>query len=99
MTAFAKAQLPDTVDSVEKLVAWGTSILAELYPIPSITVSTGNAERVAQQNTFYFTANSPPTERLVNVAYLPVAGTWRADKPWKSAQPLGNSDIPAAYSA
>lgn len=97
MTAFAPSQLPATVDSVEKLAAWATSILAELYPSLSITVSAGNAERIAQQNTFFFTANSPPIERLVNVLYLPVLGTWRSDKAWKSAQSPGTSTIPAAY--
>lgn len=97
MTAFATSQLPADVDSLEKLAAWSCGILAELYPTPSVTVSAGNSERIAQQNVFYFTANNPATERLVSVLYLPVAGTWRSAKAYKAAQSLGTAVIPTPW--
>lgn len=98
MTAFAANQLPADIDSVEKLVAWGSSVLAELYKNPSIVVSPGNSERVAQQNIYYFTSNDPATERLLSVSYLPIADNWRSvGKIYKAAQSLGTSTIPASY--
>lgn len=100
MTAFASNQIPAYVNTIEKLAAWSCSILADLNPTQSIVTGPGQSERLAQSYPLFFANNTPATERLVVVAYLPLPTDYRGQgSTHKAALELGNASIPGSYLA
>jgi hypothetical protein len=97
MTAFAPANLPASVNTVEKLAAWSNGILYQLHKntryqesddaplVPVITAQDGLA------------ANA--SERIIFRASIPLSDTWRSQttKFWQEVQEISNAAIPTSF--
>lgn len=99
LVAFTPANVPASVDSVEKLATWSLSILAELHPQQTIQTNRNTLEPVATVQTFDFRNNLVDSERLVLAAYIPLVPTWRgAGRIWEEAVgDISDASIPLAY--
>lgn len=98
MTALNISQIPSSVDTLEKLVAWGGLVLADMYPTVTGVEDTGSATRAAQSTPFLVSATSTPTWRLVNRTSLQLNANWRRQgKLWLQVIDLGNAAIPSEF--
>lgn len=98
MTAFTTADIPASVNTVEKLHAWTASILAELNPSLTAVEGPGEAVRAASATTF-FIPNGPPTPEtryICRMSFL-LEGDWRTGKIWENINAFSTTAIPAAY--
>ncbi len=98
MTALTKTQIPNQINTVERLMAWCGLTLGFINPTKAVVEAAGeNAERVVQ--SFVLRADDG-TERLIIRASLPLDPNWRAnssDAFWLLVQDLENVDLPSAY--
>ena len=101
MTAFAPANIPSSVTTLEELAAWSISALAEINPSATIQTSAGSIERTVQAQTFEFRNQATNPERLILVAYLPLSANWRSSgKYWGNGiSELSSSPLPAGYTS
>lgn len=100
MTAFSPTDIPASVDSLEKLVVWGNTILNDLYPGTTAIEATGQASLVVTSAPFYITASDPATWRIISRTSIPLLPSWRRrGKIWEYAQDIGGSAIPSEYKA
>lgn len=97
MTAFAPANLPSGIDTVEKLAAWSLGALYQLHKnsryqesdaaplIPIITAQDGLA--------------ADGTERIIFRVSLPLTNTWRESvlKFFLEAEEIASTAIPSQY--
>jgi hypothetical protein len=99
MSAFTPANLPSGVGTVEELVAWGVSALAQINDGLLIQTSAGQTEPVAQAQTFRFPFITTAPQRLICVAYLPLVENWRSGgKLWdKGIGEISNIALPPEY--
>lgn len=101
MTAFAPANIPSNVNTLEELLAWAASALAEINPTSTVQTNAGSIERAVQVQTFEFRAQATNPERLIVVAYLPLAAGWRSQgKLFGSGiAEISQVPLPAAYTS
>ena len=78
MVAFAPANIPASVTTVEELLVWSASILAQVAPSETVQTTPGAVERAVQVQTFEFRSQETNPERCVIVAYLPLTASWRS---------------------
>lgn len=99
MTTFAKNQIPDSVDTVEKLLAWSASILAELNSDQRIAVNVSSLDSVASAGPYSFSLQQTQPLRYVVTAYLPLDEGYRSGgNVWESSVlPLSEGVIPISY--
>lgn len=99
MTAFVPANIPSSVTTIEELVVWSASALAEVNPAVTIQVSSGELQRAAQVQTFDFKSQVTNPERAVVIAYIPLTASWRSSgKIWASGVgEISNAALPAGY--
>lgn len=99
MTTFSTSQIPSNVNTLEELLAWSASALAEINPNILVTVNQSNAEPVVQCQTFRFQFQQTNPERLVVIAYLPLAPNWRSQgKIWSNGiQEISTNALPVTY--
>lgn len=98
MTAFTTADIPASVDTVEKLHAWSASILAELNPSATAIEGPGTSVRTASANAFFIPEGpSEPEYRYICRTSLKLEGDWRTGKIWENVEAISNTAIPAAY--
>lgn len=97
MTTFAPANLPASVNTVEKLAAWANGVLYQLHKntryqesddsplVPVITAQDGLA--------------ADKSERIIFRASLPLSTEWRTQttKFWQEAQEISNVEIPTSF--
>jgi hypothetical protein len=97
MTAFSTADLPASVNTLEKLVAWANGAFYDLHKnteyqesegaalVPIVTMQDGKA------------ANK--TERVISRVSLEVADNWRTDSQpfWVNVQSVSSVAIPSDY--
>ncbi|HSP30455.1 MAG TPA: hypothetical protein VLO13_00315 [Halomonas sp.] len=97
MTTFAPANLPASVNTVEKLAAWANGVLYQLHKntryqesddsplVPVITAQDGLA--------------ADKSERIIFRASLPLSPEWRTQttKFWQEAQEISNAAIPPSF--
>lgn len=99
MTAFAKADLPASVDTVEKLAIWALSGLMQLYVEQTAVEGAGTAERVIQFGTYFI----PNTNKTRIIARLTVElendYLTSGKKVWNTVQPLGTETLPATFNS
>jgi len=100
MTTFNPAQLPNTVNTVEEVLAWSGSVLAEVNPNKFLATTAASLEPVVQVQTFRFTHEDVSPERLVVIAYLPLVPNWRSQgKLWSNGvAEISTAAIPPAFS-
>lgn len=100
MTAFTSADLPPSINTVEKLIIWSTTLVSDLYRDTSVIEASGQAERVAQASPFLFTATDPSVWRYVSRISLELEPNWRrTGKVWQYAKDIGTIAIPSDYKA
>jgi hypothetical protein len=100
MTAFAPANVPSSIDTLEKLAAWALSALAEINPSVTIQTTAGTVEKAVQTQTFDFRNQATSPERLVVTAFLPLSAGWRSNgKLFGRVTELSSTPLPAAYTS
>jgi hypothetical protein len=99
MVAFVTADIPSSINTLEKLTVWSCTILNELFPTQTAIEATGNANRTAESGPFLITAVDPPQWRIISRTSIPVNGQWRrgTGKIWTFVQDLGTASIPTEY--
>ncbi|MGB5972690.1 MAG: hypothetical protein WBG38_05200 [Nodosilinea sp.] len=97
MTAFAPANLPASVNTIEKLAAWSNGILYQLHKnsryqeseaaplVPLITAQDGLA--------------ADKSERIIYRSSIPLSDNWRSQttKYWQEVQEISNAAIPTTF--
>lgn len=96
MTAFVAANLPSTVNSLEKLAVWVSLALSQINPSLAVIETTGESTKVAQTALFRASDN---TVRLSVRLSVPIDPNYAINtvKFWGNAQDLSNTTLPAAY--
>ncbi|KGF72487.1 hypothetical protein DO97_07970 [Neosynechococcus sphagnicola sy1] len=99
MTAFSTSDIPSSINSLEKLAVWVTTILNELYPGTTAIEASGQAARVAEAGPFLITAVDPQQWRHIARISIPLNDPWRRGnaKIWTFAQDIGSASIPTEY--
>jgi len=97
MTAFVPANMPASVNTVEKVALWSLGILYQLHKnsryqeseaaplVPFLTAQDGLA--------------ADKSERIIFRASLPLSDTWRQQttKFWQEGQEISNAAIPTSF--
>lgn len=98
MTTLTKAQIPNQINTVERLMAWCGLALGFINPTKAIVEAAGeNPEKIIQ--TFILRADDG-SERLIIRAALPLDPNWRSQSTqafWLNVQDIENVNLPAAY--
>ncbi len=97
MTAFSKNQLPDTINTVEKLAVWCGAVLFKINRTSTAVEGTGSPNRVVQFGTFTIDANN--TERVIMRHSLLLADGYNNDKNpiWENVQELATDPISSEF--
>lgn len=97
MTSFSVTDIPASVNSLEKLLAWGSTVLNHLYPTVSYEESTGVSNRAAQVIPFEVTVTSTPEWHYITRTTLKLNRNWQqTGKIWEHATDIGSLGIPPA---
>lgn len=100
MVAFSPANLPSSVNTVEKLSVWAASILQELHFQMEIQEAPGVIEKVAVAQPFPVNLNGAYSHRIACRTSIPISTTYlQGGKIWTYAQDLSNASIPASYTS
>lgn len=100
MTAFSTADLPASVNTVEKLAVWAMTVLQNLYPEMTTVEETGRAELQVQSAPFFIAAVSPPEWRVISRTSIRVSPDWqKSGKIWSHALDLGTKPTPPEFKA
>lgn len=99
MSAFTPANLPSGVGTVEELVAWGVSALAQINDNNLVQTAAGQIEPVVSAQTFRFPFIETNQQRLICIAYLPLTANWRSGgKLWNNGiGEISNLPLPADF--
>ena len=96
MTVLNIADIPSSINSVEKLAVWASTVLNDLYSTQTIEEAVNSTEFVTQSAPFYVQASTPPGWRHISRLSVPLAAGWRRQgKIWIHAQDIGSTAIPA----
>lgn len=97
MTTFTKANLPDSIDTVEGVAAWAITLLTQVYLEQTAIEGSGVAERVAQASVYFIPNNN--SNRLLTRLSLQVENNYLASgaKIWDAVMPLGSTAIPSEF--
>lgn len=106
MTAFVKTDIPDSVDTVEKLALWLGNLLNYLNPSASAVEGTSeeDLESVRSAQFFPYLIKKSSTEQnwqVVTRQSITINPDWQTgeNKIWTYAQEISTSSIPAAFKA
>jgi hypothetical protein len=100
MTLWTPTDTPAAINTLEKLMVWGNTVLNDLYPNTTVVEATGTANRVVQSAPFFITASDPTVWRVISRTSIALDPTWRRQgKLWLAAQDIGSSGIPAEFKA
>lgn len=95
MVAFSASDIPNTVNTIEGLTAWGTSILNYLHFQQEIQEAPGVVEKVAVSQAFPINNNGVYEWRLVSRASCKINPEFQGTgKVWNHVVPLSNASIP-----
>lgn len=99
MTAFSSADLPSTINTVEKLAVWAALVLNHVNPTLTVVEMTGSAERAATSGPFYIVAGSEPGWRQISRQSIKLNANWQrgVGKLWTHAEDLSNAAIPTEF--
>jgi hypothetical protein len=99
MTAFAKGNLPDSINTLEKLAVWVGSASHQINKLTSATEGPGSPQRVSQFGIFNVEANN--TSRVIMRLSLELEDTFAIDnRPiWENAKEVSTDFIPAPFLA
>lgn len=103
MTDFTPSDLPPSVNTVERVLAWAAEVLSSNYPDVRITELLDNAgnplpQRVAQSDRYYVSATNPGSWRLVVRVSLPLNPSFQFNGPvYKNIDPIGSVPTNAGF--
>lgn len=99
MTTFLTTDLPSSINSLEKLAVWASTVLNHLNTNQTAIEQTGNAQLTATSAPFYITASDPATWRNISRLSIPLDKNWQrgTGKIWTFAQDLSSSAIPTEF--
>lgn len=99
MVAFTTSDLPASINSVEKLAVWATTVLQHLHPTLTVIEATGVAERAATAAPFYITAADPQAWRYISRTSIRLNSNWQrgVGKIWTHAEDLSGAAIPTEF--
>lgn len=98
MSAFSPADLPDSINTVEKLHLWTSTLLQHLNSEVTALEVGGSLDRAIFSQPWYITAGSTPTWRVITRSSILVSPNWqRGGKIWTFAQELGSATIPSEF--
>jgi hypothetical protein len=99
MTAFNKSQMPDAINTLEEVLVWCASILAELTAGQTVAIDRSNTARIIDARPALLEQALTDPERFAVVAYLPLEPTWRRKKAWNNGiKEVTTESIPPDYS-
>jgi hypothetical protein len=101
MTAFATANIPSNVNTLEELAAWVMFALAEINSNLTVQSAAGTVEPVISAQIIRLPNELTDPERIVCVAYLALQANWRSTgKVWSTGvKELSQTALPAGYTA
>ncbi len=106
MTAFNRNDIPASVDTLEKLEVWVSSVLNFLNPTATAIEGTSSQDattiRVCQFSPFYIAAvNSDQHWRVINRNSIRLNSSWQTGtaKLWTHAVEISTTAIPADFKA
>jgi hypothetical protein len=95
MTAFAAADIPADITTIEQLYAWTAIVLTSVNPTLTAIEGPGLAERVSQSNIYYIPADNK-TRLLTRVSLeLEPAYLGGGKHMWTYVVPLSDTALPA----
>lgn len=96
MVALNTAQIPASVDTVEKLFLWCAGILEESVPARTLTEAENRSEFIATNLTFKAVDGRWYRQARISV---PLAQNWQSltGKTWQQAVTLADVTIPLNY--
>ncbi len=98
MTAFSTADLPDGINTVEKLHLWSGTLLQHLNPELTVIEVGGSLDRAILSQPWFITAANPPNWRVITRSSIQVNSNWqRGGKLWNYALELGSASIPSEF--
>lgn len=97
MTALVSSQIPASINTVEKVVAWGSSILAQVNPTATVITAPGVADLVAQASDFRFPNDTGNPNRFACILYLPLATNYRELRHYLGVNEISTTGIPSAF--
>lgn len=98
MVAFSKADLPDSINTVEKLELWCVTLLQHLHPELTVIEVAGGADRAVVSQPWFLSASNPPSWRNISRTSLAISANWqRGGKIWNFAQELSGATIPSEF--
>lgn len=97
MTTFAPANLPASVDTVEKLAAWSNGVLYQLHK--NTKYQESDASPLVPVVTAQDGLAADKTERIIFRASLQLSDSWRpaTTKYWQEIQEISNAAIPTSF--
>lgn len=98
MVAFVRTDIPDGVNTVEKLAVWVNTLLQHLHPEQMVIEAAGGSDRACISQPWYIPASNPPTWRVISRTSIAISSNWqRGGKIWVNAQELSGSIIPTEF--
>lgn len=98
MTALTKADIPDSINTVEKLAVWCETLLQHLNPEITVIEATGGLDRAVLSQAWFITATNPPTWRNIARTSIQLNANWqRGGKIWNYAMELSSAAIPSEF--
>jgi hypothetical protein len=97
MTTFAPANLPASVNTVEKLAAWSNGVLYQLHK--NTKYQESDASPLVPVVTAQDGLAADKSERIIFRASLPLSDGWRetTTKYWQEIQEISNVAIPTSF--
>lgn len=99
MVAFQPTDLPSSINSVEKLAVWATTILQHLHPQLTVIEAPGQNQLASTAQPYFISVSDPVTWRYVSRTSIALNANWQrgATKIWTHAQDLSNQAIPTEF--
>lgn len=98
MVAFSRTDLPDSVNTVEKLIVWSETLLQNLCPDITAVEVAGGSDNIAISQPWFIKASNPPGWRVISRSSIPVSAQWqRSGKIWTHAIEVSSASIPAEF--
>ena len=98
MVAFARTDLPDGINTVEKLSVWVNTLMQHLHPELTVIEAAGGSDRACISQPWYIPASNPPTWRVISRSSIAVSSNWqRGGKLWMFAQELSSAVTPSEF--
>lgn len=98
MVAFVKSDIPDSINTLEKLAVWAGTVLNDLHTGLSVVESSDYMERAAQSAPYLITAVDPAVWRVITRTSIELQPQWRrSGKIWEYAKELSTQSIPTEF--